>query len=255
METVSRVFDIILLVIAIIAAHNVFFMVLGFIVPPKKFKKSNKQYKYAVVIAARNEGKILAQTLHCIQEQDYPQDLLTVFVVAHNCDDDTAEVARREGAIVFEYNNPKERTRGYALKHGFEMIKQKYEKGVYEFDGYMMTDADFVMEKNYITEMNNAFDNKKYDVFIGYLNSKNTDRGLIASYRSVQYYSINCTIQRPRAFVGVNTNVNCPAIFARNFLYHDGYNCTSMGDDMEFTCFYTSNGYRATYVPAAKFYT
>ena len=36
----------------------------------------------------------------------YPKELFDVYVVAHNCTDDTAQKAREAGAKVFEFNDP-----------------------------------------------------------------------------------------------------------------------------------------------------
>lgn len=59
-----------------------------------------------------------------IRKSDYPQDKLDIFVVAHNCTDKTAEVARAAGAIVYEYNNPNECTMGFAFKALFKFIEK-----------------------------------------------------------------------------------------------------------------------------------
>ena len=74
------------------------------------FKKSKsftaeKNHRYAVVISARNEGNVIGNLINSIQKQTYPSDLLDIFVVADNCTDDTAEVARRAGATVYERFN------------------------------------------------------------------------------------------------------------------------------------------------------
>jgi cellulose synthase/poly-beta-1,6-N-acetylglucosamine synthase-like glycosyltransferase len=255
MVVVEQVFDVILGVIAALSAYMVVVVIVGFFLPSKKFKRHDKKYKYAIVIAARNEEKIIVPLLHSIQKQDYPSDLIKVFVVAHNCTDRTAELARAEGATVFEYDNQKERTRGFALRHGFKMIKETVEEGVYAFDGLMFTDADFVMEKNFFTELNYAFDNKNYDIFTTYLNSTNMDEGIISAYRGVRYFANNCTLQRPRAVLGLNARIGSPAIVGRNYVFHDGYNSTSIADDGESTAYYSARGYRITFVESAKFYT
>ena len=46
-------------------------------------------HKYAVVIAARNEEKVIGNLLDSIKQQDYPSELVTTFVVADNCTDKT----------------------------------------------------------------------------------------------------------------------------------------------------------------------
>lgn len=69
----------------------------------------------AVVIPAHNEELVLAATLDSLKLQDYPARLLEVVVVADNCTDLTAQIARDYGVTVLERFNPEQRGKGYAL--------------------------------------------------------------------------------------------------------------------------------------------
>ncbi|HBV51617.1 MAG TPA: N-acetylglucosaminyltransferase, partial [Clostridiales bacterium] len=44
-----------------------------------------KYHRYAVLIAARNEEAVLPHLIESIRKQDYPGDLIEIFVVADNC--------------------------------------------------------------------------------------------------------------------------------------------------------------------------
>ena len=72
-------------------------------------------HRYAVLISARNEQNVIGHLLDSINAQDYPKNLVTVFVVADNCTDDTARVAREHGAVVYERFNRVKVGKGYAL--------------------------------------------------------------------------------------------------------------------------------------------
>jgi len=72
--------------------------------------------RVAVLVPAHNESIGLIPTLADAQSQLRPTDRL--LVVADNCDDDTAEVARTQGAEVFERRDPERRGKGYALSAG-----------------------------------------------------------------------------------------------------------------------------------------
>ena len=61
--------------------------------------------KYAVIIAARNEELVIGQLIKSIKNQKYPDKLIDIFVVADNCTDNTARVAKQAGAIVRERFN------------------------------------------------------------------------------------------------------------------------------------------------------
>ena len=101
----------------------------------RKFKRAEHNHKYAILIPARNEETVIGNLINSIKKQDYPQDLITIFVVADNCTDNTAQIAREKGAICYEHHNPDERTKGFALKYLFEQIQRDY--GITSFEGYL----------------------------------------------------------------------------------------------------------------------
>lgn len=132
--------------------------------------KARKQHRFAVVIAARNERLVLGELIKSIHAQNYPEDKLDIYVVADNCTDDTAEVARALGAIVFERSDEDLVGKGYALDYAFRHIDSA--SGIGHYDGYFVFDADNVLDENYVKEMNNVFD-AGYRVVTSYRNSKN----------------------------------------------------------------------------------
>lgn len=138
----------------------------------KKTPKQSAQtlHKYAAVIAARNESAVISELIQSLKNQNYPGELLDVYVIADNCTDDTAEVARRNGAIVFERFNKQKVGKGYALNHAFEQIDDTC--GIRHYDGYMVFDADNILDENYVREINKTFDSG-YSVVTSYRNSKN----------------------------------------------------------------------------------
>ena len=72
-------------------------------------------HRYGVLIAARNESMVIGNLIRSIQNQTYPGKLVDIFVVADNCTDDTAGIARQLGAKVYERFNKQEVGKGYAL--------------------------------------------------------------------------------------------------------------------------------------------
>lgn len=74
----------------------------------------------AVLIPAHNESVNVIPTLQCVFEQNMPN--LRVLLVADNCTDDTASIARNEGAEVIERTNTTQRGKGYALDFGVQHL-------------------------------------------------------------------------------------------------------------------------------------
>ena len=52
--------------------------------------KAKKMYRYAVLIPARNEEKVIPHLIASIKGQTYPAELIDIFVIADNCTDATA---------------------------------------------------------------------------------------------------------------------------------------------------------------------
>ncbi|MEM7577156.1 MAG: glycosyltransferase family 2 protein [Planctomycetota bacterium] len=78
--------------------------------------------RVAVLVPAHNEQEVLAETLRSIIDQRVEGDRL--IVVADNCNDDTAKIARGvEGVEVIERNDAERRGKGYALGAGMDALR------------------------------------------------------------------------------------------------------------------------------------
>ena len=77
--------------------------------------------KITVLIPAHNEAQVIAETLKGLKSG--PARNCRIVVMAHNCTDETAEIARRMGAETVILNNPEERGKGYALAGGIEHLQ------------------------------------------------------------------------------------------------------------------------------------
>ena len=130
--------------------------------------------------ALPNEEFVIGNLLDSIKKQDYPSDLLTVFVVADNCTDNTASISRGYGAFVYERSDRDLIGKGYALDWLLSRLK---EDGHWEtIDGFLVFDADNVLAPNYISEMNKTFSDG-YEALTSYRNSKNYgDNWISAGY-------------------------------------------------------------------------
>jgi len=76
----------------------------------------------AVPIPAHDEQEGIGATIADVQSQLTPGDRL--LVVADNCTDNTAEVARAAGAEVVERSDLQRRGKGYALARGIDYLEQ-----------------------------------------------------------------------------------------------------------------------------------
>jgi len=105
---------------------------------------------FAVLIPAHNEEVILDILLENLSCLECPKEMCTVYVVADNCTDGTAELARQfEGVCVYERNDAFKRGKGYALN----WIWQKLEESQLIYDAYVILDADSVVLPTFLQSM------------------------------------------------------------------------------------------------------
>ena len=94
-------FNFILLVFFSLAfAYQLVFLCIGAIKNEVKLPPAKKKHRFAFMIAAHNEEVVIGELVQSIKNQEYPSDLIDIFVVADACTDKTAEVARKAGALV-----------------------------------------------------------------------------------------------------------------------------------------------------------
>ena len=72
----------------------------------------NKNHKFMAIIPAHNEEMVIKNLVQSLAQQDYPKDLYDIYVIADNCTDATAEIAKENGAIVYKRFDPEHKTEG-----------------------------------------------------------------------------------------------------------------------------------------------
>lgn len=249
-ELFKSINNILGIILSVIVIHKVFYFVIGMFFT-RKFKPAKEKHKYAIVIAARNEEEVIGNLLDSIKKQDYPQELVTTFVVADNCTDNTAKIARDKGAICYERFNDKDKTKGYALEYLFEQIEHDY--GRKSFEGYFVFDADNLLEKNYISKMNDAFDSG-LKIITSYRNTKNFDENWIASTYALHWLRSIRTNHRARSVLHLATNIQGTGFLMANVIVSDGWHYTSLTEDRALTADAVAQGYEISYQDEAVFF-
>ena len=209
-------------------------------------------HRYAVLISARNEENVIGHLLDSINAQDYPKNLVTVFVVADNCTDNTAQVAREHGAVVYERFNHVKVGKGYALNELLGHIERDYGR---VFDAFMVFDADNLLEPNYITEMNRTFSDG-YEIITSYRNSKNYADNWVSSGYALWFLREAAFLNHSRHLMKTSCAVSGTGfLFSRRILeQRGGWNFYLLTEDIEFTIANVIAGERIGYCKDAVFY-
>ena len=226
-----------------------FYQIVYLILPLIKKQRpleSKERRRYAILIAARNEEAVLPYLLESIRQQDYPAELLTTFVVADNCTDQTAEVACSGGARVFCRFNKKEIGKGYALNFLLQQIDSN--EGLDIYDAFLIFDADNLLMPDYVTQINKVCCNG-YDAFCGYRNSKNFGANWISQGYALWYLHDSCHLNQSRMLLGTTCAVNGTGFgFTRQLLERmGGWNFFTLTEDIEFSTWCATQGIRIGY--------
>ena len=217
----------------------------------RKFKPAKNKHKYAILIAARNEKNVIGNLLDSINKQDYDMSLVTTFVVADNCTDNTAEIARNHGAVCYERFDNDHRTKGYALEFLLDKIEEDY--GRMNFEGYFIFDADNLLNTDYISRMNDSFD-EGCKIITSYRNTKNFDENWIASTYALHWIRSIRANHRARSVLRLATNIQGTGFLFTNEIVKNGWHYTSLTEDRALTADAVAQGYQITYNDKAMFY-
>lgn len=252
MEKFTQINSIIGILITICFLYQWIYVLLNFIKKPKKFSDASPK-KYAILISARNEENVIAQLINSIKKQNYPNELLDIYVIADNCTDKTAEIAEKYGAIVYERHNTELIGKGFALNELIYHIWNTVGQGVY--DGYMIFDADNLLDENFVSEMNKAF-SSGYRIITSYRNSKNFSDNWISACSGTWLLRESAQINCARMMLGINSMVSGTGYcIAESILIEDnGFISKTLSEDTELSNRWTCKKEKIAYCDDAIFY-
>lgn len=247
METIKVINYVIMVIFFACYAYQFLYIPIAWLKKQKPLPKG-LLHRYAVLIAARNEETVIGSLIESIKRQNYPADRIDIYVIADNCTDCTAKAAKSHGATVFERFDKVRIGKGYALNYLLGKIKKIY-------DAYLVFDADNVVDKNFVREINKTF-SAGYDIVTSYRNSKNYGDNWISSGYGLWFLREAQYLNRPRAVLGASCGVSGTGfLFSRRILEQcGGWNFFLLTEDIEFTAHNIANGEKIGYCPAAVFY-
>ncbi len=252
----QMVFSSVTLVFTILCAYRGFYLLVGLFAPARKYKPQVQDKRYAFVLCARNEEKVIANLIDSIHAQDYPQELIDIYVVADNCSegDKTAEIARSLGCHVMERHDPEHARKGYALKLFFENLRK--EVGIDHYYAYVFFDSDNVMAPNWLSKIHDAMVEGDLDTCTGYRNVKNLNDNWVTAINGINMYRNTVSVARPRAVLHGPCQLLNGTGFALSYrvLEKDGWDCLTICEDGEMTAKLINNAARMGFVEEAEYY-
>lgn len=239
------------LVFSVCFLYQVVFFFIGLIHGQVKIPPAKKQHTYAFFIAAHNEEAVIANLVKSIKDQDYPSELIDVFVVADACTDNTAQAAREAGAIVYERNDLSRKGKSWVMDYGFDRILREY-PGKHE--AFFIFDADNLLSRDYVTIMNDAFD-QGYLALTSYRNSKNFGSSWISSAYATWFIREARYLNNARMICHTSCAVSGSGYLVSAKLIEGmkGWDFHTLTEDIQFSTFCAIHGVRIGYAPAEFF--
>ncbi|MHB9923853.1 glycosyltransferase family 2 protein [Clostridium botulinum] len=207
--------------------------------------------KFALVVAAHNEEMVIGKIIESLESLDYPKNLYDIFIIADNCTDNTAKIAKTyDGVYVCERNVPDKRGKGYALEWMFSKLFNMDK----DYDAIAIFDADNLVSKNFLKEMNYKM-LKGYKVVQGYIDSKNPDDSWITGSYSIAFWTANRLFQLARTNLGLSNQIGGTGFcMDSKTLKELGWGATCLTEDLEFTCKLVLNGHKVGWAHNARVY-
>lgn len=211
-------------------------------VPPA----SRKEVRFDVIVPAHNEASGIEQTIASLKRIDWPRESFRILVVADNCTDETAVVARGAGATVVERHDEALRGKGYALTHAFRFSRE---------DGFaaavVVVDADAEVSPNLLEACASRIEQgaQAIQVHYGILNPLESWRTRLITIAKAAFHIVRSRARERLGFsCGIRGNGWC---VTHELLARIPYQAFSLTEDLEFGIDLGLHGVRVAYADEA----
>lgn len=236
---------------ALCYSYQMFYLIWILVKKNRITTKSAPFHKIGIVISARNESAVIGALLDSINNQDYPCEFFHVYVVADNCTDQTAMVARSRGAAVFERFDSHKVGKGYALDFLFQKILGMHQGE----EAFLILDADNILDRHYLREMNRTL-SAGYRIITGYRNSKNYGSNWISAGYSLWFLRESKFLNQARMSLHTSCAVSGTGFMVTRDIVEkqNGWKYYLLTEDIQFSVDQILQGEKIGYCPSAILY-
>ena len=197
-----------------------------------------KDHKFMAIIPAHNEENVIRNLIESLKKQDYPKELYDIYVIADNCTDATAEIAKEAGAKVLKRFDEAHKTKGYALNW---LLKQKIEEDA-DYDAFCVFDADNIVDKNFLKNMNKKLCQGE-EIVQGYRDIKNPTDSWITGGYAIFYWMMNRFYHLARYNLGLSPLINGTGFMVKfDVVKPNGWQTITLTEDIEFSLINIAKG-------------
>ena len=246
--TVSMICDFLCLGLSVVFFWSTFVVLVGLIKPARLHPKAARKLRFVMLVCARNEEAVVRLPVKSALLSKYPADCREVIVLADNCTDRTAEVARAAGATVWEKTTPSH-GKGDVLSWGVRRVLAERP----DADALAVFDADNVCSDVWFDAMNDALQDGE-TVVTGRRHSSNAEANLISGWYTIYWDMMNELSNRVRTNLGLSGKLTGTGFaFLKSAIGDDGWQTKTMVEDVEFSVQTNLRGGRIAYVPRADY--
>jgi len=229
-----------------VVAYLVLLVFAGAVLRPKRPPPAGRRRRFAVIVPAHNEETVVAQTLVSLNDLDYPRSLFDVHVIADNCDDETATIARRHTPFVHERTDRTAMGKGQALRWLFDRLPAD------AYDAFAVIDADSVVSRNFLVAMNDRLESgwpavqSRYGVL-------HPERSWVASLRAVAFCLLHYARRSGLSALGASAGLGGNGmVFAAELRQAREWDAFGVTEDLELHAKLAAAGVKVGFAPEAS---
>lgn len=206
--------------------------------------------KFIVLIPAHNEAGVIAPLLDSLANQNYPKNCYKIYASCDNCTDNTAEIARKHGAVALERFDHEHNGKTWNVRWALTQLP------MVEADALAMFDADNLVDKNFLFHMNNYMElHPGAEAIQGVLDVKNPDDNWLTRSYAIAYWFSNRFWQLARGLWGLSCTLGGTGLVIRAAtLERIGWNLESLTEDLEMSTRLILSGSKVNWNDAAVIY-
>lgn len=210
--------------------HFLFFMASLLLERDKKeTPKGQGKSCFAVFFPAHNEENVIFESIYSVFSAHYPIAQFDVYVVADNCTDKTANIARLAAAKVLERTDQEKRGKQYALEWAFQQVDLS------KYDAVLILDADNHVDPEIFRVLDYHLV-QGHKVIQAYEETKNAADSWISMNNAYMYWYM-FRLQMIRTRLGMSAWLAGTGVcISTEILQRIGWHIETLVDDVEFTC-------------------
>lgn len=208
---------------------------------------STRSLRFDIVVPAHDEAAVIARCLASLRRLDWPHDKYRVIVVADNCSDRTARIARAAGVRVLERRDPDNRGKGYALQLAFQISRHEHWA-----NAVVVVDADSEVSAGLIEAFASRMEQGAHAIqaHYGVLNPRASWRTCLMAIAQAAFHTVRSRArERLRLSCGIRGNGWC---VTHALLAEVPYEAFSLAEDLEFGIQLGMAGVRVRYADEAS---